>query len=121
MKYMCLIYDTAPTGDEPQPGTPKFDAYMQPWQDVNEAFIKAGVMAGGEALMPPEMATRVRVRGGKTETMDGPYAETKERLGGYYMLDCADLDAALRYAAMIPTAATGTIEVRPVMDLEQFS
>lgn len=117
MKYMCLIYDVAPTEPEPMPGTAEFAAYMQPWEALNKRLIADGVMVGGEALMPPEMATRVRVRGGKTETMDGPYAETKERLGGYYIIDCPDLDSALRYAAMIPTATTGTIEVRPVMDL----
>ncbi|UYV39377.1 YciI family protein [Rhodobacteraceae bacterium D3-12] len=69
--------------------------------------------------MPPTMATCVRVRGGKTETMDGPFAETKEQLGGYYMFDCKDLDEALHYAAMIPVAETGTIEVRPVMELPE--
>jgi hypothetical protein len=120
MKYLCLIYDAAPTGPEPEPGTPEFDAFMEPWVKVNEAFVAAGVMAGGEALLPPETATSVRVREGQTETMDGPFAETKERLGGYYMLDCADLDEAIRYAAMIPTAKHGTIEVRQVMDLSEF-
>ena len=70
-----------------------------------------------DALMPVETATCVRIRGGKTETMDGPFAETKEQLGGYYLLDCPDLDTALKYAAMIPVAEHGTIEVRPVMDL----
>ena len=60
-------------------------------------------------------ATTVRVRGGKTETTDGPFAETKEQLGGYYILDCKDLDEALAYAARIPSAASGSIEVRPIM------
>jgi hypothetical protein len=117
MKYMCLIYDVAGTDTGPMPGTPEFAAYMAPWEALNQTLIADGVLVGGEALMPAETATRVRVRGGKTETMDGPYAETKERLGGFYILECPDLDAALRYAAMIPSADTGTIEVRPVMDL----
>lgn len=117
MKYLALIYDVRNSDAGPKPGTPEFAAMMEPWNKVNQTFIDAGVMAGGEALMPPETATCVRVRGGKTETMDGPFAETKEQLGGYYMLDCKDLDEALHYAAMIPVANTGTIEVRPVMEL----
>jgi hypothetical protein len=117
MKYMCLLYSAPASGPEPKPGTPEFDAMMAPWNKVTNVFIKDGVMGGGDALMPPEMATRVRIRNGKTETMDGPYAETKEQLGGYYILDCADLDSAIRYAAMIPTATEGTVEVRPVMDM----
>lgn len=117
MKYMCLLYSTPATEPEPVPGTPEFDAMMAPWNAVSETFVRDGVMGGGEALMPPQTATCVRLRGGKVETMDGPFAETKEQLGGFYLLDCADLDAALRYAAMIPTAKVGTVEVRPVMDL----
>jgi hypothetical protein len=72
-------------------------------------------MRGGEALQPVETATSVRVRGGKAETMDGPFATTKEHLGGFYIIDVPDLDTALKYAAMIPSAAYGTVEVRPVM------
>ncbi len=115
MKYLALIYDTPANRSEPQPGTPEFDAMMETWNKLNQTYAEAGVMVGGEALMPPETATCVRVRAGRTETMDGPYAETKEQLGGYYVLDCDNLDDALRYAAMIPVAETGTIEVRPIM------
>lgn len=119
MQYMCLIYSPPPPADQPdpEPGTPEFEAYMKPWNDFSEKLVADGVMVGGEALMPVEMATSVRVRGGKTETMDGPFAETKEQLGGYYIIDCETLDDAIRYAAMIPVADFGTIEVRPVMDL----
>ena len=117
MKYLALIYSPPMDRPEPAPGTPEFDAMMEPWNKVNQTFIDAGVMAGGEALMPVETATTVRVRGGKTETMDGPFAETKEQLGGYYMLDCKDLDEAIHYAAMIPVHDFGSVEVRPVMDL----
>jgi hypothetical protein len=117
MKYLALIYDARDTEPGPAPGTPEFAAMMAPWEKLNQTYIDAGVMAGGEALMPPETATCVRVRNGKTETMDGPFAETKEQLGGYYMLDCKDLDEALHYAAMIPVANSGTIEVRPIMEL----
>jgi len=115
MKYLALIYDTEGAG--PAPGTPEFDAYMERWFAADQAFKDAGVLVGGEALEPSSTATRVRVRGGKTETMDGPFAETKEQLGGYYVFDCEDLDEALEYAAMIPVGETGTVEVRPIMDL----
>jgi hypothetical protein len=73
-------------------------------------------LRGGEALKGIETATSVRMRGGQVETMDGPFAETREHLGGYYVLEVPDLDAALRYAALIPAAQFGTIEVRPLMD-----
>jgi hypothetical protein len=117
MKYMALIYDRAPTGDEPMPGTPEFDAYLAPWKAATAAFGAAGVLVGGEALLPASTATTVRVRGGRVETMDGPFAESKEELGGYYLFECATLDEALKYAAMIPVHETGSVEVRPVMEL----
>lgn len=119
MQYLCLIYSAPAPADapDPEPGTPEFEAYMKPWNEVTDTFIKDGVMMGGEALLPAEMATSVRVRGGQVETMDGPFAETKEQLGGYYLLNCDSLDDAIKYAAMIPTAEHGTIEVRPVMEL----
>ena len=90
---------------------------MAPWIQFNDAVEKAGVLVGGEALMPVTTATTVRVTGGKTETMDGPFAETKEHLGGYYLLDCKDLDEALHYAAMIPIHDFGCVEVRPLMNI----
>ena len=79
-----------------------------------EAMQKAGVLRGGERLRPTSDATTVRVKDGKTQVLDGPYAETKEQLGGYYMIDVPDLDAALSWAARCPGAATGTMEVRPI-------
>lgn len=115
MKYLVLIYDAEESG--PAPGTPEFDAYMGRWTEVDQAFKDAKVFVAGEALEPSSTATRVRVRGGKQETMDGPFAETKEQLGGYYLLDCKDLDEAIKYAAMLPVEDTGTLEVRPIMDL----
>ena len=118
MKYLALIYDAE--GKDPAPGTPEFEAYMGRWMAVNKAFEDAGVYVGGEALEPSSTATRVRVRGGKTETMDGPFAETKEQLGGYYILDCENLDEAIKFATMIPVEETGTVEVRPIMDLPDF-
>jgi len=118
MKYMALIYSSASSGDDPVPGTPEFDAYMAPWIALDQRLREDGVFVAGEALMPVETATSLRIRGGKTETMDGPFAETKEQLGGFYILDCPDLDTALKYAAMIPVAEHGTIELRPVMALD---
>lgn len=117
MKYLALIYDVENAG--PEPGTPAFDDYMTRWTEADAAFKAAGVLVGGEALEPSATATRVRMAGGKMETMDGPFAETKEQLGGYYVFDCAHLDDALKYAAMIPVGEHGTVEVRPIMDLSE--
>ncbi len=113
MQFICLIY-SAPNS-EPQPGTHEFGAYMQSYGAFTEKVRADGKFVSGDALQGTETATTVSVRGGKTETMDGPFAETKEQLGGYYLLDCKDIDEALEYAAMIPTAAHGRIEVRPVV------
>jgi hypothetical protein len=113
MKYMALIYSDPASG--PEAGTPAFEAMMAGYAALNRTLREAGVLVGGEALQGIETATSLRLRGGRAQTMDGPFAETKERLGGYYIIDCADLDEALRYAAMIPTAAYGTIELRPLV------
>lgn len=115
MKYMALLYGDF--SQDPEPGTAEFAAMMEAYSAVNAAFEEAGVLAGGEALLPPETATTLRRRNGKVETMDGPFAESKEQLGGYYILECDNLDDALKYAAMIPAADDGTIEVRPLADL----
>ena len=82
-----------------------------------EAMQKAGVLRGGERLRPTSDATTVRVKDGKTQVLDGPYAETKEQLGGYYMIDVPDLDAALSWAARCPTVGHGIVEVRPTMSV----
>jgi hypothetical protein len=79
-------------------------------------MVEDGVMRGGEGLQGVETATSLRIRNGKVETMDGPFATTKEHLGGFYVIDVPDLDAALKYAALIPSATYGTVEVRPLMD-----
>jgi hypothetical protein len=112
MKYMILIY-SAPS-DDPQYGTPDFDAMMAGYGAANARMVADGVLVLGEALQGVETATSLRSRGGKVETMDGPFAETREHLGGIYIVEVADLDAALTYAALIPTARYGTIEVRPL-------
>lgn len=113
MQYMCLIYSTDGTG--PQPGTPEFGPFLKSYMDFTQTVKADGKFVAGDALQSVSTATTVSVRGGKTETMDGPFAETKEQLGGYYLLDCTDLDEAIKYAAMIPTATYGRIEVRPVV------
>ena len=114
MKYMALIY-SAPA-NEPPYGTPEFQKIMGDYFAFNERLKADRIDFSGEGLQGVETATSLKLRGGKVETMDGPFAETKEHLGGYYVFDLPDLDSALRYAAMIPTAAYGTVEIRPLMD-----
>jgi hypothetical protein len=113
MQYMALIYTDR--SQEPAYGTPEFGAYMGGYREANEAFRRDKVLVSGEPLQHHSTATTVRVRNGKTETMDGPFAETKEQLGGFYIFDCANLDEALKYAAMIPGAHIGSVEIRPIM------
>jgi len=114
MQYMALIYTAADAG--PQPGSDEFNAYIKEYQSVTEDFKQAGVMVAGDGLQGTDTATTIRKRDGKIETMDGPFAETKEFLGGYYIFECATLDEAIKYAAMIPTARFGSIEIRPFMN-----
>lgn len=114
MKYMALIYPA--TNAAAAYGTPEFGQMMAAYQAANERFVADGVLVSGEALDSPSTATTLRVRGGRVETLDGPFAETKDQLGGFYVFDCATLDDALRYAAMIPAAANGAVEVRPIVD-----
>jgi hypothetical protein len=114
MQYMLLIYGAPEV--EPVYGTPEFGAMMEGYASFSKRLVDDGAMRSGEGLQGVETATSLRVRGGKVETMDGPFAETKEHLGGYYVIDVPDLDAALKYAAMIPSASYGTVEVRPLMD-----
>ncbi|MCK8464516.1 YciI family protein [Aliiroseovarius sp. S1339] len=113
MQYMLLIYGQEGTG--PQPGTDEFGPFMQGYMDFTQKMKDAGKLVSGDALQPIATATTVAVRDGKSETLDGPFAETKEQLGGYYLLDCPDLDDALKCAAEIPTAKYGRVEVRPVV------
>lgn len=113
MQYMLLIYSDPSTA--PAWGTPEFDAMMGGYFALNAALKAEGKLIAGEGLQGTETATSLRIRGGRAETMDGPFAETKERLGGFYLIEVADLDEALAWAAKIPTAHTGTVELRPVM------
>ena len=118
MKYLALIYSAQNSG--PIPGTPEFGAFMGGYQTATQTYEKDGVMLAGEALEDTSTATSIRIRNGKTETMDGPFAETKEQLGGFYLFECANIDEAIKYAEMIPTAKYGTIEVRPIMDYSKL-
>jgi hypothetical protein len=116
MKYMLLIYGVEPTS-APSPEDLKtemdaYNAYTKLLQDRN-------AMVAGEALHPISSSTTVRVRSGKTTTTDGPFAETKEQLGGFYIVEAKDLDEATEFAAACPGAKVGSIEVRPVVDFSQ--
>ncbi len=116
MQYMLLIYSAENAG--PVPETPEFGEMMQGYGAFTQEVKEKGAMKSGDPLQPVATATTVRVRNGAAETTDGPFAETKEQLGGYYILDCADLDEAIEYAAKIPSARFGYIEIRPVLVFE---
>ncbi|HEY8173825.1 MAG TPA: YciI family protein [Dehalococcoidia bacterium] len=111
MKYAFLIYD-----DEKSPlvGTPDL---LKDYGVFTEEVMSKDLMRSAERLQRTDSATTVRVRDGKALTVDGPFAETKEQLGGFYILDCKDLDEALTYAAKIPSARNGSIEVRPIWEM----
>lgn len=113
-QYMLLIYDD-PTG---QPSPEQMQAEMPKWFAYGEELTKAGAMVAGDALHPTTAATTVRQRSGERLVTDGPFAETKEQLGGYYLIDVADLDAALGWAAKMPNITRGSVEVRPVMKFD---
>ena len=112
MQYLLLIH--AAESDEPQNGDR--EAMYQRYAAFSEEVRGAGKLLGANELRPVATATTVRVRNGETLTTDGPFAETKEQLGGYYLLDCSDIDEAIAYAAKIPSAEHGSIEVRPVVE-----
>ena len=114
MKYALLIYGDE--ADQPAEGTDDFNAMYQGYYKFTEDITAADVNRGGEALHNVESATSVRVRGGERTVTDGPFAETKEQLGGFYLIEVDDLDAAIDVAVQIPGANTGTIEVRPLVD-----
>jgi hypothetical protein len=117
MRYLLAIY-----GDE-QAFATATEAESAAVADAYNAFTKdivdRGLFQAGEALQPTSTATTVRVRDGRTLTTDGPFAETKEQLGGYYLVDCKNLDEAIEVAARIPGAAQGSIEVRPIMEFPE--
>ncbi len=115
MQYLLLIYNAEGSG--PQPGDAEFGEFMNDYFAFTNEVKERGLFEAGQPLESVSSATTVRVRGGQAEISDGPFAETKEVLGGYYLLDCKDLDEALECAAKIPTAKYGSIEVRPIMNM----
>lgn len=117
MRYMLLLFSAEDAG--PQPTDPNFEEHMQEWFAFTAELEAAGAMHSGEALEPAATSTTVQVRDGKMLTTDGPFAEAKEVLGGYYVIDVADLDEARRWAAKVPSAPFGTVEIRPVMELPE--
>ena len=117
MKYLCLIYDEGKKMDALSRS--EADAFMAEYFAFTEGIKQSGHYVGGEALQPVQTATSVRVRAGKVSTTDGPFAETKEQLGGFYLINADNLDDAIKVAAKIPSARFGTIEVRPVVDFSQ--
>lgn len=113
MQYLLLIYEA----EANRAGLSEEEAggIMHEYNDFGEEAGKAGVVRGGEALEPVASATTVRVRDGERLLTDGPFAETKEQLGGFYLVECETLDEAIDWAAKIPGARTGAVEVRPIM------
>ena len=113
MKYLCLIYGNEQNWSyyTKQEGEAMSAEYFAFTEDIK----KSGHMLGGEALQPTHTATTVRVRNGKVSTTDGPFAETKEQLGGYYLIEGKDLNDAIQIASRIPGAKSGSVEVRPIM------
>ena len=115
MRYLMLICTDEVAYEAMSPGeaAESLAGYMA----FGEEMGKRGVLQGGERLRPTSDATTVRVRDGEIVTSDGPFAETKEQMGGYYVVDCKDLDEAIEIAARIPGARIGSIEVRPIWEL----
>jgi hypothetical protein len=114
MRYLCLLVGE-PGMDGPVPGSPEFMQMLSDYQSATQAMAVAGTLVDSGPLQPASAATTLRVRDGEPLVTDGPFAELKEQIGGYYVLDCADLDEALRWAATIPAARFGCIELRPLM------
>ncbi len=115
MKYLLMIY--ASEAEENAMAPQDMAAMMQAYGAYYTAMMEAGAQPIGERLRPVADATSVRVRSGKTEVLNGPFAETREQLGGYFLIDVPDLDAALAWAARCPSSAMGTIEVRPIWEM----
>jgi hypothetical protein len=116
MRYLLTIYGDESGWNDVTPE--QSQQIMAAYGAFGQEAQAAGVLLGGEGLQPTSTATTVRVRDGEALTTDGPFAETREQLGGYYLLDCKDLDEAIGWAAKIPGAQNGSVEVRPIMDYE---
>lgn len=120
MQYLLLIYSDLAAS--PAPGSPEEMAEFEAFMALSNEMQEAGVLVGGEPLEPPSTATTVRGTSGEILTVDGPFAETKEALGGYTVIEAPDLDAALGWARRMPHLSYGSVEVRPIMAIpEEFS
>lgn len=113
MQYLLMIY--AAESVVPKSGTGEHDKMMQGYTELAQELEAKGLMKGGHALDSIATATTVRIRNGKAQTTDGPFAETKEQLAGFFLLDCKDLDEAIECAGKIPGASFGSIEIRPIV------
>jgi hypothetical protein len=113
MKYLFLLYGADET--LPEPGTPEAAAMTEQWGAATGAMAQAGVLLDCAPVQPASASTTLRVRDGQVLLTDGPAAEIKEHFGGFTLVECADLDEALKWAAMLPAAAEGSVEVRPVV------
>ena len=119
MKYLLALFGDESGWDDVSPED--MQASMEPWNKFEQEVSDAGVKIAGEGLQPSNTATSIKVGEGSDRMVtDGPFAETKEQLGGFYLLECDNLDQALEWAKKVPLQPGGTIEVRPVMDYEQF-
>ena len=117
MKYLCLIYNDEKSANSMSKS--EADAFMGEYFAFTEGIRASGHYVSGEALEDTPTATTVRVRNGKLSTTDGPFAETKEQLGGFYLIEARDLNEAIQIAGKIPSARLGSIEVRPVVDFSK--
>jgi hypothetical protein len=118
MQYLLLLHANE-AGWENMPAEQQQQG-MKAYMAYGEVLSKAGALKGSNRLRPVSSATTVRVVDGKTQVLDGPYADSKEQLGGYYLIDAPDLDAALAWAARCPGASHGTIEVRPIWEMGDY-
>ena len=115
MKYLCLIYHSE--ANRASYSKEQGDTMRSEYLAFTDDIRKSGHLLGAEALQPTQVATTVRVRNGKVSTTDGPFAETKEQLGGFYLVEATDLNDAIQVAARIPGARVGSIEVRPILTI----
>jgi hypothetical protein len=118
MEFMLIALEDK-TGFAARKDSLKSQPYLASWKAYTETLKSAGVLVGGNGLQPPETGTMLRVRDGKRLVQDGPFADSKEQLGGYYIIDVPDLDAALDWASRMPCAGSGAVEVRPVLTYKQ--
>jgi hypothetical protein len=114
MRYALLIYTPEPSAP---PSEQEIGAVMTAWANYDREVKERGVFLGGEALEQTRTATTVRVKDGQKQVTDGPFAETKEALGGFYLLECRDLDEAIEWAEKMPGAQRGAIEIRPIWEV----